>query len=82
VVGVCYALTCICLAYAALIQGIAVAAFWLPWLLATAGMLREAELLKRPQLPRSAYGLHFRHQVWLGGLLLLALILPQLGGPR
>jgi 4-hydroxybenzoate polyprenyltransferase len=80
VVGVCYALTCICLAYAALLQGIALASFWLPWLLATAGMLREAARLQRPQLPRSAYGLHFRHQVWLGGLLLLAVILPQLGG--
>lgn len=80
VVGICYALTCICLAYAAMVQGIAVPAFWIPWLVASAGMLRECAALQRPDLPRSAYGRHFSHQVWLGGLLLLALILPQLPG--
>jgi 4-hydroxybenzoate polyprenyltransferase len=40
-------------------------------------MLREAGLLHRPDLPRAAYGRHFGRQVWLGGLLLLATILPQ-----
>ena len=78
VVGLCYCLTCIALAYAALVQGIAVPAFWIPWGLASAGMVRESAALQRPDLPRSAYGHHFTRQVWLGGLLLLALILPQL----
>jgi 4-hydroxybenzoate polyprenyltransferase len=41
-------------------------------------MVREAHQLQRPELPRSAYGRHFGHQVKLGALLLLALILPQL----
>lgn len=41
-------------------------------------MLREARRLRRPDLPRSAYGLHFRHQVWLGGLLLLALVVSRI----
>ncbi|MFM8605281.1 MAG: 4-hydroxybenzoate polyprenyltransferase [Cyanobium sp.] len=76
-VGICYALTCFCLAYAAMIQGIAEATFWLPWLVASTGMLREAALLRRRDLPRSAYGRHFSRQVALGGLLLLATILPH-----
>jgi len=41
-------------------------------------MLREAQKLRHPDLPRSAYGRHFGNQVRLGGLLLLALILPKL----
>jgi 4-hydroxybenzoate polyprenyltransferase len=41
-------------------------------------MQREAALLRRPDLPRSAYGRHFGRQVQLGGLLLLALVLGQL----
>jgi 4-hydroxybenzoate polyprenyltransferase len=81
VVGICYALTCLCLASAAMIQGIALATFWLPWLVASAGMLREASLLQRGDLPRSAFGRHFSRQVGLGGLLLLAMILPQLPLP-
>jgi 4-hydroxybenzoate polyprenyltransferase len=77
VVAACYALTCLGLAGAAQLQGLAVPSFWIPWLVATAGMLREASLLRRPELPRSAYGRHFTRQVWLGGLLLLATILPH-----
>jgi len=42
-------------------------------------MLREAHLLRRPDLPRSAYGLHFSRQVQLGALLLLGLILASRG---
>jgi hypothetical protein len=37
-------------------------------------MLREAALL-RGVPPRSRFAAHFRHQVQLGGLLLLALVL-------
>ena len=76
VVAACYGITCLALAGAAQLRGIAVAAFWVPWLVATAGMLREAALLRRPDLPRSFYGRHFARQVWLGGLLLWATILP------
>ena len=53
--------------------------FWLAWAIATAGMLREARQLRRPDLPRSAYGLHFSRQVQLGALLLLGLILAGRG---
>ena len=77
-VAICYGITALALAAAALLRGIATPLFWLPWLLAAGAMQREALLLQRPSAPRSLYGRHFSHQVQLGGLLLLALILPQL----
>ncbi|MEY3928888.1 MAG: hypothetical protein RLZZ516_598 [Cyanobacteriota bacterium] len=73
VVGLCYASTAILLALAAFLQG-AQTAFWPLWALASGGLLREAWLLRPADLPRSAFGLHFRHQVQLGALLLLALV--------
>ena len=78
-VGLCYGATAVLLAIAAGLQG-AGGLFWLLWAVATAGLLREAWLLRRPELPRSAYGLHFRHQVLLGSLLLLGLVLGRTGG--
>jgi len=76
-VGVSYGLAALALGLAAGLQGCG----WITWplmLLAAAGMQREAALLRRPQLPRSAFGRHFSRQVQLGGLLLLALVLGQL----
>ena len=78
-VGLCYGATALLLALAAALQGVGVA-FWPLWLLASAGLLREAWLLRRPDPPRSAYGLHFQHQVQLGSLLLLALVIGRSGG--
>jgi 4-hydroxybenzoate polyprenyltransferase len=78
-VGLCYGATAVLRAIAAGLQG-AGRLFWLLWAVATAGLLREAWLLRRPELPRSAYGLHFRHQVLLGSLLLLGLVLGRTGG--
>jgi len=77
-VALSYGVTVVALAAAALSRQIATPAFWLPWALAAVGMQWEAWRLRRPDLPRSAYGQHFAHQVRLGALLLLALILPQL----
>jgi len=77
-VALCYGVTALALAGAALLHQIATPAFWLPWALAAALMQEQAWRLRRPDLPRSAYGRHFTNQVRLGGLLLLALILPQL----
>jgi len=78
-VAVCYAITAAALAAAVLLQrGWAGPLFWLPWLLAALAMQREVWRLRQPQLPRSGYGRHFANQVRLGGLLLLALILPRL----
>ncbi len=72
-IGLCYVLAALALALAARLAGVS-PWFWPAWALAAAGMLREAWQLRRPHLPRSAYGRHFSHQVWLGALLLLALV--------
>jgi 4-hydroxybenzoate polyprenyltransferase len=79
VVAGCYALTAAALGGAALLCGLGGAGFWLAWAIASAGMLREAWQLRRLDLPRSAYGLHFSRQVQLGALLLLGLILASRG---
>ncbi|MEB3182815.1 MAG: 4-hydroxybenzoate polyprenyltransferase [Cyanobacteriota bacterium] len=71
----CYSFTALALALAAALRGVATPVFWLLWLIAAAGMLREALLLQRPDRPRSAFALHFSRQVQLGALLLLALVL-------
>lgn len=74
-VALCYGLTCAALALAVLLQGRAGLPFWLPWAAAALAMQQQAARLRRPDLPRSAYGRHFAVQVWLGGLLLLAVVL-------
>ena len=79
VVAGCYALTAAALAGAALLRGLGGPFFWLAWAIASAGMLREALQLRRPNLPHSAFGLHFSRQVQLGALLLLGLILTGRG---
>ncbi len=79
VVALCYAVTAVALAGAALSRGIATPPFWLLWGVAALAMQREAALLRQPALPRGAYGTHFSHQVLLGGLLLLALVVGRAG---
>ena len=79
VVGLCYGATALLLAWAAALQGVSLW-FWPLWLVACGGWLRETQLLQRPNLPRSAFGLHFRHQVLLGALVLLALVVGRSGG--
>lgn len=73
----CYGLTVLALAGAAQLRGIATVGFWIPWAVAALGMQREAWALRRKALPRSIYGQHFTHQVWLGALLLLALVVAR-----
>ena len=73
-IGLCYAAAALALALAARLAGVS-AWFWPLWALAAAGMVRGAWQLRSPHLPRSAYGRHFSQQVWLGSLLLLALVL-------
>jgi 4-hydroxybenzoate polyprenyltransferase len=77
VVALCYAFTALALAAAALVRGVATPPFWILWAVAAWGMQREAAVLRHPLLPRGAYGQHFSHQVLLGGLLLLALVVGQ-----
>lgn len=78
VVILCYAATGLALAAAAASRGLN-AAGWLIAALAAAGMVREGWRLRR--LERGGerpgggvYSRHFSRQVWLGGLLLLALV--------
>jgi 4-hydroxybenzoate polyprenyltransferase len=77
VVAVCYALTCLALGGAAWLRGVNHPVFWLLWAGATLAMQREAWILRRPDLPRVTYGRHFSHQVWLGSLMLLGLVVAQ-----
>ena len=72
-VQLCYGAAALLLAAAAARAGVALS-FWPLWLLAAAGMQRQALLLRRSDLPASAYGRHFQRQVLLGSLLLLALV--------
>ena len=77
VVALCYAATASGLAAAAVLRGPTGLAFWIAWAVAAMGMQREAWLLRPADLPRGAFARHFRHQVWLGALLLLALLLAR-----
>ena len=80
VVTVCYAITVLALAAAAFSAQMG-ALFWPLWAFASAGMLWEPRQLDRlAQQPMSVYGKHFKHQVWLGSLMLLALTLGGLQG--
>jgi 4-hydroxybenzoate polyprenyltransferase len=86
-IGASYGITMAALAVAAWLTGVN-AAFWLLWLVAGAGMVRETSLLQRaetserrggPSTSRSFYGQQFASQVSLGGLLLLALVIGRAG---
>jgi 4-hydroxybenzoate polyprenyltransferase len=77
VVAVCYSLAAIALAGAALLRGVAHPIFWALWAPAALAMQREAAILRRPGVSRATYSTHFSHQVMLGGLLLLALVVAQ-----
>ena len=80
VVTGCYAITVLALAAAAFSAQMGVL-FWPLWAVASAGMLQESRQLHRfAQQPMSVYGKHFKHQVWLGSLMLLALTLGGLQG--
>ena len=76
-VALCYASAGVLLAMASALQGVQ-PVFWLIWLVVVLGQLKEALALRQPQLPRSAYGRHFKHQVLLGALLLLGLAIGRI----
>lgn len=77
VVAFCYGLAAAALAGAAVLRGVAQPSFWVLWTFAALAMQWEAGVLRRTALPRATYARHFTHQVMVGGLLLLALVLPQ-----
>ena len=76
VVAISYGSACLLLAVAAKASGLGWG-FWPCWLIATAGMQRETWQLRGPQHPISTYGKHFQHQVQLGALLLLGMIVSR-----
>lgn len=79
-VQICYAVCLIALVLAALTAG-AGTAFYPCWLMASVGMVLETRKLQPlSQQPMGVYGRHFKHQVWLGSLLLLGLVLAGLQG--
>ena len=79
VVSVTYALSMLALAVAAACAGIGLI-FWPFWIVVASGMQRATRALKTvKQQPMSVYGVHFSHQVRLGALLLLGLVLGRLG---
>ena len=79
VVRVTYALSMLALAVAAACAGIGLI-FWPFWIVVASGMQRATRALKSVrQQPMSVYGVHFSHQVLLGALLFLGLVLGRLG---
>ncbi|WP_413430568.1 4-hydroxybenzoate polyprenyltransferase [Synechococcus sp. Cu2B8-bc1011] len=79
VVSVTYALSMLALAVAAASAGVGLI-FWPFWIVVASGMQRATRALKSVrQQPMSLYGVHFSHQVLLGALLFLGLVLGRLG---
>ncbi len=72
-VSICYALTSFLIGFSAFLQGIGYI-FWPIWLFASICMQREIFNLKRLETQSKQFNKHFRNQVFLGGLILLALV--------
>ncbi|QEY30957.1 4-hydroxybenzoate polyprenyltransferase [Synechococcus sp. RSCCF101] len=72
-VSLCYGGAAVALAVAAAAAGLS-AWFWPLWFLAALGMQREVRRLPLQASSGEPYGQHFRNQVRLGSLLLLALV--------
>ena len=76
-VSLSYALACTVLATAAVSAGVGWA-FWPFWLIASIGMQKETWALRGSNQPMTTYGQHFQHQVLLGAMLLIGLILGRI----
>ncbi len=76
-ISLCYGSTSLLLAFAAISAEVG-SFFWPLWMLASIGMQREAMNLRGLISPINPYGTHFKHQVWLGALILLGLILGRI----
>ncbi len=76
-VALSYALACTVLATAAVSAGVNWT-FWPFWLIASIGMQKETWALRGSNQPMTTYGHHFQHQVLLGAMLLIGLILGRI----
>ncbi|MFL0736342.1 MAG: 4-hydroxybenzoate polyprenyltransferase [Prochlorococcus sp.] len=76
-VSLSYALACTVLATAAVSAGVSWT-FWPFWLIASIGMQKETWALRGSNQPMTTYGQHFQHQVLLGAMLLIGLILGRI----
>ncbi len=76
-VALSYALACTVLATAAVSAGVNWT-FWPFWLIASIGMQKETWALRGSNQPMTTYGQHFQHQVLLGAMLLIGLILGRI----
>ncbi len=76
-VAISYLIACSLLAIAAASAGVTWT-FWPTWATASILMQREIWVLRDLKFSIPVYGKHFQHQVWLGGLLLLGLIIGRI----
>ena len=76
-VALSYALACTVLATAAVSAGVSWT-FWPFWLIASIGMQKETWALRGSNQPMTTYRQHFQHQVLLGAMLLIGLILGRI----
>ena len=76
-IALSYALACTVLATAAVSAGVSWT-FWPFWLIASIGMQKETWALRGSNQPMTTYGQHFQHQVLLGAMLLIGLILGRI----
>jgi len=77
IVAISYAMACCLLAIAAYTSGINWI-FWPFWVTVVISMQDQILSLDRSKSSMSTFGRHFKNQVWLGGLLLLGLILGKI----
>ena len=77
IVSISYVLACSSIGIAALFAQIGWL-FWPLWVVASIGMQREVVQLTKVLGTTHKYGHHFKNQVWLGGLILLGLVLGRI----
>ena len=76
-VAVCYCLSCLFLAFAAIYAGISYY-FWPFWISVLIGMQKETWTINQKDKSSNKYSRHFKRQVYLGSLLCLGLIIGRI----
>ena len=76
-VAISYAISSICLALGAYFAETGWI-FWPIWIFASLGMQHEVNKLRSSVSTMTIFGRHFKNQVWIGGLILLGLIIGRI----